>query len=85
MTVTINGMPHLANLGQMLEERGGFAVRLCPEGLVGIVTIHSNCIFSFVMLSVVGQFFVNSQIPVSPCDAHFTGRWDVCKGCVEGW
>lgn len=27
-------MPQLAYLGQMLEERGGFAVRLCPEGLV---------------------------------------------------
>ena len=30
----INGMPHLAYLGQMLEKEGGFGIGIFPEGLV---------------------------------------------------
>ena len=30
----INGIPHLAYLGRMLEKREGFALRIFPEGLV---------------------------------------------------
>ena len=47
----INGMLHLAYLGQMLEKGGRFTVRIFPKGwyLVRIVLIYSNgvhlCIF----------------------------------------
>ena len=30
----INGMPHLAYLGQMLEKEGEFGIGIFPEGLV---------------------------------------------------
>ena len=44
----INGMLHLAYLGQMLEKGGRFTVRIFPEGwyLVRIVLIYSNGVHS---------------------------------------
>ena len=46
----INGMPHLAYLGQMLEKGGGICCQNLPRGvgtykLVEIVPIHSNCLY----------------------------------------
>ena len=32
--VTVNGIPHLAYLGQMLEKEGEFGIGIFPEGLV---------------------------------------------------
>ena len=32
--VPINGMPHLAYLGQMLKKEGEFGIGIFPEGLV---------------------------------------------------
>ena len=50
--VPIDGMPHLAYLGQMMEKSGGFVVTIFPEGLVlsWIVPIHSNCMYMHSLL-----------------------------------
>ena len=56
-------MPHLACLGQMLEKGKKFAIEIFPEGLVlgrdcpNPLNLH---IFSFIVSSVFGEFFVNS-------------------------
>ena len=45
----INGIPHLAYMGQMLEKGGKFAVGKFPEGLVylvKIVPIHFEKLFN---------------------------------------
>ena len=87
----INGMPHLAYLGSMLEKRrgGGGGGNLPSKSSpwdwysVGIVPIHSSDIHIF-FLNVFRKFFVNSantHVSLS----HTAHDREICKGCVGGW
>ena len=73
----------------MLEKRGGFVVRIFPEGVASTQSRLSQSTqmaytFSFVVLNVFGRFFVNStntHISLSHT-VHDKEIWGVCKGMV---
>ena len=83
----INGKPHLAYLGQILEKGGGFAVRIFPEGLVlcrDCPNLLNHILLSFIVLSVFGKFFVNftdNHISLSHT-VHNREVWAICEGYV---
>ena len=67
----INGMPHLAYLGQMLEKGGGFAVRIFPRGWYLVANVPIAYIFSFVVFkhlwNIPGEFHRYQYLPVTHC------------------
>ena len=74
----INGMSHLAYLGQMFI----FAVGIFSKGWV----LSRNPLYIlYLCVSVFGNSWWISQIPISPCHTLCTTIWGICKGYVEGW
>ena len=73
LNAPINGMPHLAYLREMLEERGGFhnGCRYLPRG-VGTksgLPIHSNCILVMFkhLWDIPDEFHRYPYLPVTHC------------------
>ena len=62
-------MPHLAHLRQMLEKDGDLLSESSPRSwyLVGIFTIHSNCIYILSLVLSVFGILCKFQISLSPC------------------
>ena len=76
----INGMPHLAYLGQMLEKGGGFAIGIFQGAgtLLGVSqSTQMAYTFSFIVVNVFRKLWI-SQTPISHCHTLcMTGRYGV--------